>query len=167
MLANSKVSCCFEGIAIRQDDILSIVSQTKGQSLHPECASCSIARSVVGNGGRRDFHVHAGKRRKTSLEESVSPTTLWSENFPNMEKTTSMRLWKGEPGNSNTPAAASSWAALAIQTEDPKCFAATSYLMFRRKSNHLANGNRLNWNRAEKRIAEYYKRDNDATRRLE
>ncbi|PMD56634.1 uncharacterized protein K444DRAFT_633023 [Hyaloscypha bicolor E] len=98
VLANSRVSGCFEGIAIRQDDVLSIVSRTMGQSSHPECASCSMARSVVGNGGRRDFHVHAGKRRKTSLEESVSPTTLWSENFPNMEKTTSMRLWKKRAG---------------------------------------------------------------------
>lgn len=68
------------------------------QSSSPECAYCSIARNVVGKGGRRDFHVHVGKRRKTSLEESNSPTTLWSENFPNMEKTTSMRLLKRRVG---------------------------------------------------------------------
>jgi hypothetical protein len=67
------------------------------QSSSPECAYCSIARNLVGKVGRRDFYVHAGKRRKKSLE-SVSPTTLWSENFPNMEKTASMRLWKRRVG---------------------------------------------------------------------
>jgi hypothetical protein len=90
---------------LRQDLALLLPSHGFQDSCNPETAELKSGVRLLlhcqkrgGEGGRRDFHVHAGKRRKTSLEESNSPTTLWSENFPNMEKTTSMRLWKRRVG---------------------------------------------------------------------